>query len=79
MVTFCFSMEHRGFEPLTSTLPVWRAPNCANAPGCELFFSRLHSIAVLFGTIKKNFQIYRKKKTPYNDTCKKNCTEKLER
>ena len=25
-------VEHRGFEPLTSTLPVWRAPNCANAP-----------------------------------------------
>ena len=28
-------MEHTGFEPVTSTLPVWRAPNCANAPnGC---------------------------------------------
>lgn len=25
-------VEHRGFEPLTSTLPVWRAPSCANAP-----------------------------------------------
>ena len=25
-------MEHTGFEPVTSTLPVWRAPNCANAP-----------------------------------------------
>ena len=25
-------VELRGFEPLTSTLPVWRAPNCANAP-----------------------------------------------
>ena len=25
-------VEHRGFEPLTSTLPVLRAPNCANAP-----------------------------------------------
>ena len=21
-----------GFEPVTSTLPVWRAPSCANAP-----------------------------------------------
>lgn len=21
-------VEHRGFEPLTSTLPVWRAPGC---------------------------------------------------
>lgn len=25
-------VEHTGFEPVTSTLPVWRAPNCANAP-----------------------------------------------
>ena len=25
-------MEHTGFEPVTSTLPVWRAPSCANAP-----------------------------------------------
>ena len=25
-------MEHTGFEPVTSTLPVWRAPGCANAP-----------------------------------------------
>ena len=29
---FSINMEHRGFEPLTSTLPVWRAPSCANAP-----------------------------------------------
>ena len=26
------SMEHTGFEPVTSTMPLWRAPNCANAP-----------------------------------------------
>ena len=26
------AMEHTGFEPVTSTLPVWRAPNCANTP-----------------------------------------------
>ena len=25
-------VEHTGFEPVTSTLPVLRAPNCANAP-----------------------------------------------
>ena len=25
-------MEHTGFEPVTSTLPVWHAPSCANAP-----------------------------------------------
>lgn len=27
-------VEHRGLEPLTPTLPVWCAPNCANAPDC---------------------------------------------
>ena len=27
-----FEMEHTGLEPVASTLPVWRAPNCANAP-----------------------------------------------
>ncbi len=25
-------VEHRGFEPLTPTLPVLCAPSCANAP-----------------------------------------------
>ncbi len=25
-------MEYTGLEPVTSTLPVWRAPNCANTP-----------------------------------------------
>ena len=29
---FLFLVEHRGFEPLTPTLPVLCAPNCANAP-----------------------------------------------
>ena len=27
-----FLVERRGFEPLTPTLPVLCAPNCANAP-----------------------------------------------
>ena len=27
-----FKVEHTGLEPVTSTLPVWRAPSCANAP-----------------------------------------------
>ncbi len=26
------AMEHTGLEPVTSTLPVLRAPSCANAP-----------------------------------------------
>ena len=25
-------MEHTGFEPVTSTMRMWRAPSCANAP-----------------------------------------------
>ena len=33
-------MEHTGFEPVTSTLPVWRAPNCANAPSRSLLYKR---------------------------------------
>lgn len=48
-------MEHKGFEPSTSSMPWRRAPNCANAP-CkqwnynrflpltqELFFSHCQS------------------------------------
>lgn len=31
-------MEHTGLEPVASTLPVWRAPNCANAP-CEKYYT----------------------------------------
>ena len=27
-----FKVEHTGLEPVASTLPVWRAPSCANAP-----------------------------------------------
>ena len=29
---FSFYLEHRGFEPLTSSMPWKRATNCANAP-----------------------------------------------
>ena len=36
---FLFLVEHRGFEPLTPTLPVLCAPNCANAPKCPLMAS----------------------------------------
>ena len=25
-------VEHKGVEPLASTMPLWRATNCANAP-----------------------------------------------
>ena len=31
-------VEHTGLEPVTSTLPVWRAPSCANAPLYILYF-----------------------------------------
>ena len=35
-IDFSILLEHTGFEPVTSTLPVWRAPNCANAPNKSL-------------------------------------------
>ena len=31
-LAFGILVEHRGLEPLTPTLPVLCAPNCANAP-----------------------------------------------
>ena len=33
---FSFYVEHRGFEPLTSSMPWKRATNCANAPRATL-------------------------------------------
>ena len=30
--TFAVSMEYTGFEPVASTMRMWRAPNCANTP-----------------------------------------------
>ena len=30
-------VEHKGVEPLASTMPLWRATNCANAPEHDLF------------------------------------------
>ncbi len=47
-------VEHRGFEPLTSTLPVWRAPNCANAP-FDLIVKLFYYIAAA-----KSRKIYRR-------------------
>ena len=41
-------VEHRGFEPLTPTLPVWCAPSCANAPKCnnmKLYYHRFGEYA----------------------------------
>ena len=32
---FSVRMEHMGFEPTASTMRMWRAPNCANAPDME--------------------------------------------
>ena len=33
-------VEHTGLEPVTPTLPVWYAPNCANAPLGTLYYIR---------------------------------------
>ena len=30
-----YQVEHIGFEPTASTMRMWRAPNCANAPKME--------------------------------------------
>ena len=27
-----FRLEYTGFEPVASTMRMWRAPNCANTP-----------------------------------------------
>ncbi len=44
-------MEHTGLEPVTSTLPVWRAPNCANAPLCVV---HLYFITDMYRNLQKN-------------------------
>ena len=49
-----FLVEHRGFEPLTPTLPVLCAPNCANAP-CFLLYHMKRLNAILF--IKKSLKL----------------------
>ena len=41
-------VEHRGFEPLTPTLPVSCAPNCANAPRLDYFIIRPRSLSTGF-------------------------------
>lgn len=42
-------MEHTGFEPVTSTMRMLRAPNCANAPQKILY----HTIYI---NVHKNFK-----------------------
>ena len=34
------AVEHMGFEPTASTMRMWRAPNCANAPYLRFFTGR---------------------------------------
>ena len=43
---FCL-VEHRGFEPLTPTLPVLCAPNCANAPSFGILSDICHPVKSL--------------------------------
>ena len=49
-------VEHRGFEPLTPTLPVLCAPNCANAPCDEYIIS--------YDYLDCNTKIQKNKKIP---------------
>ena len=57
VICFFFLVEHRGFEPLTPTLPVLCAPNCANAPpvyhiifvlACQAFFLHFCVFLIFF-------------------------------
>ena len=41
-------VEHRGFEPLTPTLPVLCAPNCANAPMNENIIPNIFTLVNSF-------------------------------
>ena len=41
-------VEHRGFEPLTPTLPVLCAPNCANAPWVLLYMKKRDLSTIIF-------------------------------
>ena len=43
----CVMVEHRGFEPLTPTLPVLCAPNCANAPSFGILSDICHPVKSL--------------------------------
>ena len=45
-------MEHTGFEPVTSTLPVWRAPNCANAPSVYYYNRTEFRWQVIFSSLQ---------------------------
>ena len=38
-------MEHMGFEPTASTMRMWRAPNCANAPKNGSNGARTHDLS----------------------------------
>ena len=44
---FLLLVEHRGFEPLTPTLPVLCAPNCANAPSMCLRSLERSTLSIL--------------------------------
>ena len=50
-----FLVEHRGLEPLTPTLPVLCAPNCANAPPfTQLFYHVFAEMSSVFYQRIKN-------------------------
>ena len=47
LVVFLVLVEHRGIEPLTSWLPVMRAPSCANAPKPGFQWKKKSSLPVI--------------------------------
>ena len=45
-------VEHRGVEPLASTMRMLRAPNCANAPYAFIIAPELRCVKRVFAGIK---------------------------
>ena len=58
-------VEHRGFEPLTSTLPVLRAPNCANAPFPIYYTEKRQTCQGVFAKKKNAFEKYARRLYKY--------------
>ena len=74
------AMEHKGVEPLASTMPLWRATNCANAPNkisissCSMFVKPFRKIFLDFldlpdwkrqgGGLKRSGLVYKKENHP---------------
>ena len=69
-----YLVEHTGFEPVTSTLPVWRAPNCANTPYSliilkSLLCSHIPSATSLFASAAHARHTTHQTRAPLHNFC----------